>query len=110
MNCGNPLRQPPRRPLAAARIASVLCLMLLALVLSAGPASAYPCGGSAVPVRTLSAHTSGVDAKECTPAPKRPVLHRKADPMSFAFFIGLIVAVLLVPAAALRKREDASRE
>jgi hypothetical protein len=45
---------------------------------------------------------------ECS-APKRP-LHRKADPISFAFFVGVIIAVLLVPAAAVRKREDAPRE
>src|SRR2546430_10832042 len=111
MNCGPSVRQPPRRLVAAGRIASVLCLCLLALALSSGPASAYPCGGSAAPARTLSAHMSGgTDVKECTPAPKRAPMHRKADPISFAFFIGLIVAVLLVPAAALRKREYGSRE
>jgi hypothetical protein len=109
MNCGPSVRQPPRRLAAAGRIASVLCLFLLALALSSGPAGAYPCDGSAGPARTLSAHI-GTEVKECTPAPKRAPLHRKADPISFAFFIGLIVAVLLVPVARLSKREYSSRE
>lgn len=110
MNCGPSVRQPPRRLAAAGRIGSVLCLLLLALALSSGPASAYPCDGSAGPVRTLSAHVIGTEVKECNPAPKRAPLHRKADPISFAFFIGLIVAVLLVPVARLSKREYSSRE
>jgi hypothetical protein len=109
MNCGSPVRPPPRRPVTVGRLASALCLVLLALAFSAGPANAYPCGGSSGPVRTLAGHTR-VDVNECTPAPKRQSLHRKADPISFAFFIGLIVAVLLVPVARLSKREYASRE
>jgi hypothetical protein len=38
--------------------------------------------------------------------PSEPFKQRgNADPLSFAFFIGIIVAVLLVP-AAVRRRED----
>src|ERR1700694_1812381 len=102
MNCGPPVRQPPRRLSAAGRIASVLCLVLPARARSSGPAIAYPCGGSTPSsARTLSAHMSGAQDKECA-APQRP-LRPKADPISFAFFVGLIIAVLLVPAAALRE-------
>ena len=53
-------------------------------------------------MRTLSAHVTKADEKDCTPP--RPSV-RKADPISFAFFIGIIIAVLLVP-VALNKRED----
>jgi hypothetical protein len=95
----SPLRQPPR-PLAAGRLVSVPCLLLLALALSAGPANAYRCGstGSA---RTPSAHVTKVDETDCTP-PR--LVDRKADPISFAFFVGIIVAVLLVPVALNKRR------
>ena len=42
--------------------------------------------------------------------PSQPFKKRgNADPMSFAFFIGIIVAVLLVP-VAVRRREDVPTE
>jgi hypothetical protein len=89
------------------RLTGLVCLLLLVLALSAGPAGAYSCGvaGSA---RTLSAHVTKADEKDCTPPPRK---RRNADPISFAFFVGIIVAVLLVPIAgtasgAFGKRED----
>jgi hypothetical protein len=83
------------------RLTGLVCLVLLALALSAGPAGAYSCG-VAGSVRTLSAHVTKADEKDCTAPPRR---RRNADPISFAFFVGIIVAVLLVP-IAVRKRED----
>jgi hypothetical protein len=83
------------------RLTSFVCLLLLVLAFSAGPAGAYPCG-VASSARTLSAHVTKADEKDCTP-PRHH--HRNADPISFAFFVGIIVAVLLVP-IALGKRED----
>ena len=109
MNCGPSVRQPPRRLAAAGRLVSVLCLLLLALAFSPNPANAYPCGGNASVARTLSAHMDVAEDGECA-APKRRPLHRKADPISFAFFVGILIAVLLVPVARLSKREYASRE
>jgi hypothetical protein len=89
MNCG------------VGRLTSLVCLLLLALAITAGPAGAYRCG-SAGSAHTLSAHVTKADEKDCTPpAAKR----RTADPMSFAFFVGIIIAVLVVP-IALNKRED----
>jgi hypothetical protein len=82
------------------RLASLVCLLLLALAISAGPAGAYRCGvaGSA---RTLSAHVTKADEKDCSAPPRK---RGNADPISFAFFIGIIVAVLFVPIALGRSR------
>lgn len=104
MNCGSPERPPPRRPAATGRLASLACLLLLVAALSAGPAGAYTCGGSTAPTRTLSAHTARTDDRDCARPSAKPK-ERHADPISFAFFVGLIVAVLLVP-VALNKREE----
>jgi hypothetical protein len=89
------------------RLTSLVCLLLLVLALSAGPAGAYSCG-VAGSTRTLAAHVTKADEKDCTPPPRT---RRNADPISFAFFVGIILAVLLVPIAgtaggAFAKRED----
>jgi hypothetical protein len=75
---------------------------MLASGFSAGPASAYPCKSPDPPpvasgVRTL--------AGDCDPEPARPARRGNADPMSFMFFIGILVAVVLVPVARGRREE-----
>jgi hypothetical protein len=109
MYCGLSWR-PPRRTAFAGRLVSLACMLVLAFGISAGPASAYPCkptGKTPVTsgVRTL---TTLVQAEQldCDPQPTaRPAKRREADPMSFMFFIGILVAVVLVP-VALGKREE----
>lgn len=116
MHCGTSGRTPPRRPaFIVGRLTSFALLLLLALAVSAGPASAQPCAPSSAPaqapgvapaggVRTLAAHVPKSSPKECEPS--EPFNKRgNADPISFAFFIGIIAAVLLVP-IALGRRED----
>ena len=116
MLCGITGRTPPRRPaLFVGRLIQAALLLVLALALSAGPASAGPCAPTSAPAntprvapangaRTLAASVPKDGPKECEPS--RPFKKRgNADPISFAFFIGIIVAVLLVP-VALGRRED----
>ena len=91
----------------ALRLAILFSALALVAGISSGPAAAYTCGGSAAPTRTLSAHATGNDVRDCA-RPVRPKA-READPISFAFFLGIIVAVLLVP-VALYKREEAGPE
>lgn len=91
----------------ALRLATFLTALALVAGASSTPAGAYNCGGSAAPVRTLSSHASVNDVRDCA-RPAKPKA-RQADPISFAFFLGIIVAVLLVP-IALGKREDAGPE
>jgi Na+/H+ antiporter NhaD/arsenite permease-like protein len=100
MNCGFPVRPPPRRPVG--RLAGIVCLLLLATAFWAGPAgAAYTCesNGTAHP---LAASKSGAREENCSPGRR---VHREADPISFVFFIGILVAVVLVP-VALNKREE----
>ena len=103
MNCGSPVRPPPRRPVVAAgRLASIVCLLLLATAFWAGPAGAsYACESD-----TLSGHVTGTGDESCVP---RWRVHRNADPMSFVFFIGIMIAVVLFP-VALTKREETPPE
>jgi hypothetical protein len=110
MYCGSSWR-PPRRTAFAGRLVSLACMLVLAFGISAGPASAYPCKSSGkTPVasgtRTLAGHAQA-EQLDCDPkpTPRRAFKRRDADPMSFAFFIGILVAVVLVP-VALGKRED----
>ncbi len=120
MHCGTSGRTPPRRPaLIVGRLTSVALVLLVALAVSAGPASASPCAPSSAPAntprvapvngaRTLAAAAPKSSPKECEPS--KPFKKRgDADPISFAFFIGIIAAVLLVP-VALGRREDLSPE
>jgi hypothetical protein len=105
MHCGTPGRTPPRRPAFAGRLIRLVCLLLLALSAWAGPASAYPCGPPSVDARTLAGRVAKADVKECDPPAPARRKRGDADPISFAFFIGIIVAVLLVP-VALGRRDD----
>jgi hypothetical protein len=106
MHCGTPGRTPPRRPAFVGRLTRLVLLLLLTLTVWAGPASAYPCGPPGG-TRTLAGHVAKADEK-CEPS--APFKRRgNADPISFAFFIGIIVAVLFVPVAFWR-REDLSPE
>jgi len=103
MHCGTPGRTPPRRPAFVGRLTLLVLPLLLALTVWAGPVSASPCAPTGEQ-RTLAGHVANVAEKECEPSP--PFERRgNADPISFAFFIGIIVAVLLVP-VAMGRRED----
>ena len=108
MYCGFSWR-PPRRPAVAGRLVSFACVLVLAFGISAGPAPAYPCkppdpSSAASGVRTLVGHVE-TQQKDCDAEPSPPARRRNADPMSFMFFIGIVVAVVFVP-AALGRRED----
>jgi hypothetical protein len=108
MHCGLSWR-PPRRTAFAGRLVPLACALVLASGISAGPASAYPCKPPDPPpvasgVRTLARHVE-IQQKDCEPEPSRPARRRNADPMSFMFFIGILIAVVFVP-VALGRRED----
>ena len=112
MYCGFSWR-PPRRPAVAGRLVSFACVLVLAFGISAGPASAYPCkppdpSSAASGVRTLGGHVE-TQQRDCDAEPSRPARRGNADPMSFMFFIGIVVAVVFVP-AALGRREDLPHE
>jgi hypothetical protein len=102
MHCGTPGRTPPRRSAFAGRLIRLVLPLLLALTVWAAPAAAYRC----VPDGTggFPGALARGGEKRCetsTPLKRRG----NADPISFVFFMGLIVAVLLVPVSRWR-RED----
>ena len=99
MYCGSSWR-PPRRTAIAGRLVLLCSLIVVFLGASAGPAAAYSCG-SASQDRTLAGPVVG--KKDCEEEPARRVKRGNADPMSFMFFIGIMVAVVFVP-VALNKR------
>jgi len=99
MNCGTPGRTPPRRSAFAVRLILLVLPLLLALTVWAAPASAYRCAPDA---------TSAAGTKQCQ-ASQPPKKRGNADPISFVFFIGIFVAVLLVP-ITVRRREEVSPE
>jgi hypothetical protein len=106
MYCGFSWR-PPRRPAVAGRLVSLACVLVLAFGISSGPASAYPCKPSDPPsvasgARTLVGRVE-TQQKDCDPEPSRPTRRGNADPMSFMFFIGIVVAVVFLPAALVRR-------
>ena len=105
MHCGSSWR-PPRRTAFAGRLGLLICVLVLAFGVSAGPATAYSCGAKPR-ARTLAGHGAGM--KDCEQEPARPAKRGNADPMSFMFFIGILIAVVLVP-AALGRREEPPRE
>jgi hypothetical protein len=106
MHCGTPGRTPPRRPAFAGRLIRLVLPLLLALAVWAGPASAYRCAPAAT--GTVAGHAANVGEQQCEPS--RPFKRRgDADPLSFVFFIGIMVAVLVVPVAVWR-REDLQPE
>ena len=99
MHCGTPGRTPPRRPAFVGRLIRLVVLLVVTLTVWAGPASSYNCGAPSG-TRTLAGHVA--KAKQCGPSTafKR---RGNADPLSFAFFIGIIAAVLLLPVALVRR-------
>ena len=97
--------RPPRRTAFAGRLGLLLCLLVLAFGVSAGPAAAYSCG--ATPSRTLAGHMA--QKKDCDSEPARTTRRGNADPMSFVFYMGILVAFVAVP-LALSRREELSRE
>ena len=101
MYCGSSWR-PPRRTAFAGRLGLLLCLLVLAFGVSAGPAAAYSCGSTS-PARTLAGHAAG--KKDCEQEPARRLRRKNADPMSFVFFMGIVVAFVLVPVALSRREE-----
>ena len=120
MHCGSSWR-PPRRTAFAGRLGLLFCLLVLAFGASAGPATAYSCGATAK-TRTLAGHVSGhrsgrslrfaaliPQKKDCNPEPAGTTRRRNADPMSFVFFTGVVIAFVLVP-VALGRREEHSPE
>ena len=104
MHCGFSWRTPSRRTVSAytGRLALFACLLALVLGPAVQPASAYVCGRPSKETRSLSAHVGA--QKDCD-RPAGRVKRGNADPMSFMFFIGILVAVVLVP-VALGRRED----
>jgi hypothetical protein len=101
MHCGTPGRTPPRRPAFVGRLIRLVLLLLVTLTVWAGSASSYSCGAPSG-TRTLAGHIA--KAKQCEPAGsfKR---RGNADPLSFAFFIGIFAAVLLLPVALVRRQD-----
>jgi hypothetical protein len=104
MHCGFSWRTPSRRTVLAyaGRLALLACLLVLVLGPAARPASAYVCGRPSTVTRSLSGHVAA--QKDCD-RPTGRVKRGNADPMSFMFFIGILLAVVLVP-VALGRRED----
>jgi hypothetical protein len=102
MHCGSS-RRPPRRTALAGRLALLCALLVLAFGSSAGPATAYSCGATSQSVRTLAGHRA--EKKDCEQEPASPAKRANADAMSFVFFIGILIGVVLVP-AALGHREE----
>jgi hypothetical protein len=106
MHCGTPGRTPPRRPAFVGRLILLVLPLLLALTVWAGPASAYRCAPAAT--GAVAGHAANVGEQQCEPS--EPFKRRgDADPLSFVFFIGIMVAVLVVPVAVWR-REDLQPE
>jgi hypothetical protein len=106
MNCGTPGRTPPRRPAFAGRLILLVLPLVLALTVWAAPASAYRCAPDAG--RASNGHLAAAGKKRCQAS--EPFKRRgNADPISFAFFIGIFVAVLLVP-ITVRRREEVPPE
>ena len=104
MHCGSSWRTPSRRTALAfaGRLALLGCLIVLAFGTAARPAEAYVCGRAPADTRTLQGHVG--DLKDCDRPSTRPK-RGNADPMSFVFFIGIMVAFVLVPITLGRREE-----
>jgi hypothetical protein len=91
-------RTPPRRPARAGRLVVVLCL-LVCVFAGAPPARGYVCAPGAARSRAAG--------QTVCERPRTPVWrkHGDADAMSFAFFLGAVCAVLLIPVAFGRREE-----
>ncbi|HEU5065081.1 MAG TPA: hypothetical protein VFT86_04240 [Gaiellaceae bacterium] len=79
---------------------------MLAFGVWSGPAAAYSCGATAQ-ARTPAGHVT--EKKDCEREPARTTRRGNADPMSFVFFMGILIAFVLVP-VALGRREEHSPE
>ena len=108
MNCGNPGRLPPRRPAFAGRLLRLSCIAALGAALLAGPVGAYPCAPPGAQATAGMAQPRRA-AKACERARPAPPRRGNADPVSFVFYLGLTLAVLIVPVAFWR-REPAPRQ
>jgi hypothetical protein len=104
MLCGSSWR-PPRRTAFAGRLGLLFCLVVLGSGVWAAPAAAYSC--DAASSRARAGHV--LQKKDCTPEPARMTRRGNADPMSFVFFMGVVIAFVVVP-LALSRREEHSRE
>jgi hypothetical protein len=100
MHCGF-WRTPPRRPVFAGRLVALSCLLAVLFGGSAAPARAYPCAPSSA-TRTLTVHVAA--QKDCGRSSKARLQRGDADPMSFVFFLGIVIVVVLFP-VALGRRE-----
>jgi hypothetical protein len=105
MLCSSSWR-PPRRTAFAGRLGLLFCLVVLGSGVSAGPAAAYSCDAAASS-RSPAGHI--LQKKDCNPEPARTTRRGNADPMSFVFFMGVVIAFVVVP-FALSRREEHSRE
>lgn len=101
MHCSSSWR-PPRRTAFAGRLGLLVCLLVLAFGAWTGPAAAYSCGATS-PARTLAGH--GVAKRDCDQEPTRTTRRGNADPMSFVFFMGIVIAFVVVPIALGRRQE-----
>jgi hypothetical protein len=94
-------RTPRRRPAFAGRLVVLACLLVVLFGGSAAPARAYPCAPSSA-ARTLQVHLAA--QKGCDRSAKARPKRGDADPMSFVFFLGIVIVVVLFP-VALGRRE-----
>jgi hypothetical protein len=102
MHCGFSWRTPPRRPAFAGRLVVLACLLVVMFGGWATPARAYVCAPSSA-TRTLTAHVAA--QKGCARPSKARPKRGDADPMSFVFFLGIVVVVVLFPVALGRRGE-----
>ena len=106
MHCGTPGRTPPRRPAFVGRLILLVLPLLLTITVWAGPASAYRCAPTGT--GTPAGHAANAGEQQCEPS--EPFKRRgDADPLSFAFFLVIMAAVVVVPVAVWR-REDLQPE
>jgi drug/metabolite transporter (DMT)-like permease len=92
-------REPPRRPAFAGRLAVLFCVLCVLFAGSTAPASAYACA-------TSSSGKARVAAEESCARSSIVRRHRgEADTMSFVFFMGVVVAIVLIPVAFGRREE-----
>ena len=95
MHCGFS-RRPPRRTALAGRLVSSLRSLVLVFGISGGGRRRTPAGRPASLYARAGPPARGED---CEQEPARTARRRNADPMSFMFFIGILIAVVLVPTA-----------
>jgi hypothetical protein len=94
--------RPPRRTAFAGRLGLLFCLVVLGSGVWAAPVAAYSCD-AASSSRARAGHI--LQKKDCTPEPARTTRRGNADPMSFVFFMGVVIAFVVVPFALSRREE-----